>query len=96
MSIQTITIILTLYGLMALTPLMSAGNAFVDGTVWEMVSRSSDPFIEPGHYKYEIDGVPEVGGYEALQLFEDWSADNAKFVAFVRTEGDKVYFAWDE
>lgn len=77
-----------------LTPLfaVSAENAFVDGTVWEMyVSTLAHPSIKPRISTNKIDGVREIGGYEALLMYRESS-----FEAFVRTEGDKVYCAWDE
>lgn len=71
-------------------------NAFVDGTVWEMISYPDMPDVEIGHFQYKLDGVREIGGYEAMQMYMLWPGKDPKFVAYVRTDGDKVYWAADE
>ena len=69
-----------------------AENAFVDGTVWEMIGISdATPEMESYTSYCKLDGVREVGGYEAMLMYK-----GSSFVAFVRTEGDKVYWADDE
>ncbi len=83
--------------MMALFPIANAENAYVDGTVWDVQTCGIIfPIISYGSATYKLDGVREIGGYEAMQLYQLYPDYDPKFIAFVRTEDDKVYFTNNE
>lgn len=78
-----------------LLPNASAYENYIrEGTTW-MVQSSTD--VTPGlnlsnAYEYKINGNENIGGYEALKVVKGKKND---FVAYLRTEGDRVYFSMD-
>ncbi len=79
----------------SLLPNASAYENYIrEGTTW-MVQSSTD--VTPGlnlsnAYEYKINGTENIGGYEALKVI---STIDDLFVAYLRTEGDRVYFSLD-
>ena len=79
----------------SLLPNASAYENYIrEGTTW--VVQSSTDITPAGNfsnaYEYKINGSENIGGYEALKVI---STIDDLFVAYLRTEGDRVYFSLD-
>lgn len=84
---------------MALLPFMaSAENYFRNGMKWEYEVQADGPAEYPvSHSIYTLVGDTVVDGYESTRMYveEIEYAVPPKFLAFIRTEGDKVFFKYD-
>lgn len=78
-----------------LLPNASAYENYIrEGTTW-VVQLSSDITPESLYgntCEYKINATENIGGYEALRVVKGKKND---FVAYLRTEGDRVYFSMD-
>lgn len=76
-------------------PNVSAYENYIrEGTTW--VEQNWNDITPAGNfsnaYEYKINGTENIGGYEALKVV---SGSENNFVAYLRTEGDRVYFSMD-
>ena len=82
--------------LMMFPMLAAAKNYFVEGMKWETLLTSMvNPYPTYSLVYDVIDGEETVAGYTAMKLYEyeyDYGEDSHKLKAYLRTEGDKVYF----
>lgn len=85
--------------IMALLPLVvSAENYFRNGMQWEYELQADGPAEYPvSHTIYSLVGDTVVDGYASTGMYveEIEYAVPPKFLAFIRTEGDKVFFKYD-
>lgn len=90
--------------LLALIPAFTAAeNYFVDGACWEYYGEAEESGVTVAFDQvYTIEGTATVGDYECLNLFlystfspEPGMVPKKKFVTYVRTEGEKVFFLPD-
>lgn len=83
----------------ALLPFMaSADNFFRNGMTWEYEVEADGPSEYPvRHTIYKLVGDTVVDGYDSTRMYmEEVEYESpTKFLAFIRTEGDKVYFKLD-
>lgn len=88
-----------LFIIAALLPLVaSADNYFRNGMKWEYEVQADGPAEYPvSHSIYSLVGDTVVDGYESTRMYveEVEYAVPVKFLAFIRTEGDKVFFKYD-
>lgn len=84
-----------LVGLLAFAPtLMNAQTFFKEGTSWktERWNMEFDPKI---HIQIvSLDGTETIDGYASMKMYSEYENDatSRKLVAYIRTDGDKVFF----
>lgn len=87
---------------MALMPLMSmvasTKQYFKDGTKWKtllsgITSDENGPYTTSSYSYVWLDGEETVDGYQALRMYcSDENESENNLYAYIRTDGDKVYF----
>lgn len=92
---RTLEVIALLVGLLAFAPtLMNAQTFFKEGTSWK-TERWNSEFDPKIHIQIvSLDGTETIDGYASMKMYSEYENDatSRKLVAYIRTDGDKVFF----
>lgn len=85
----------TLFAL-AMLPAFAIGQSyFKDGTTWKtLVTSTTTPYGQSSVEVSTLSGQQVVDGYNTLKLYytNDGNESSTTFIAYIRTDNDKVYF----
>ena len=74
--------------------LMNAQTFFKEGTSWK-TERWNSEFDPKIHIQIvSLDGTETIDGYTSMKMYSEYENDatSRKLVAYIRTDGDKVFF----